>query len=45
MSGYLDGATKPRPDVFDYIERLYNAKLRYSTIGYLSPTELENRMQ
>jgi transposase InsO family protein len=28
-------------DVFDYIERFYNAKRRHSTIGYLSPTEFE----
>ena len=25
-----------RADVFDYIERFYNAKRRHSTIGYLS---------
>ena len=30
-----------RADVFDYIERFYNAKRRHSTIGYLSPTEFE----
>ena len=28
-----------RADVFDYIERFYNRKRRYSTIGYLSPME------
>jgi hypothetical protein len=26
-----------KADVFDYIERFYNAKRRHSTIGYLSP--------
>jgi putative transposase len=30
-----------RADVFDYIERFYNAKRRHSTIGYLSPMEFE----
>ena len=33
--------TRPRADVFDYIERFYNAKRRHSTIGYLSPMEFE----
>ena len=28
-----------RADVFDYIERFYNAIRRHSTIGYLSPLE------
>ena len=28
-------------DVFDYIERFYNAKRRHSTIGYKSPMEFE----
>ena len=28
-------------DVFDYIERFYNARRRHSTIGYLSPMEFE----
>ena len=26
-----------KADVFDYIERFYNAKRRHSTIGYMSP--------
>jgi transposase InsO family protein len=26
-----------KADVFDYIERFYNAKRRHSTLGYLSP--------
>src|SRR6202020_965276 len=30
-----------RADVFDYIERFYNAKRRHSTIGYRSPLEFE----
>lgn len=32
-----------RADVFDYIERFYNAARRHSTLGYLSPVEFENR--
>ena len=32
-----------KADVFDYIERLYNARRRHSTIGYLSPREFERR--
>jgi putative transposase len=32
-----------RADVFDYIERFYNAVRRHSTIGYLSPVEFENK--
>ena len=31
-----------RADVFDYIERFYNLKRRHSTIGYISPVQLEN---
>jgi putative transposase len=30
-----------KADVFDYIERFYNAKQSHSTIGYLSPMEFE----
>ena len=33
-----------RADVFDYIERPYNAKRRHSTIGYLSPVEFEREV-
>jgi putative transposase len=29
-------------DVFDCIERFYNARRRHSTIGYISPIQLEN---
>lgn len=32
-----------RADIFDFIERFYNAKRRHSTIGYLSPMEFERR--
>jgi len=31
-----------KADVFDYIERFYNAVRRHSTIGYMSPMEFEN---
>jgi putative transposase len=30
-----------RADVFDYIERFYNAKRRHSTLGYLRPIDYE----
>ena len=30
-----------KADVFDYIERFYNAKRRHSTISYKSPLEFE----
>ena len=30
-----------KADMFDYIERFYNAKRRHSTIGYLSPAAFE----
>lgn len=33
-----------KADVFDYIERFYNAVRRHSTIGYLSPVEFERRL-
>jgi putative transposase len=33
-----------RADVFDYIERFYNAKRRHSTIGYRSPMEFEMQL-
>jgi GDP-mannose 4,6 dehydratase/Integrase core domain len=32
-----------RADVFDYIERFYNAVRRHSTIGYVSPVEFYPR--
>ncbi|QXX76756.1 hypothetical protein MHY1_p00278 (plasmid) [Methylovirgula sp. HY1] len=32
-----------RADVFDYIERFYNAVRRHSTLGYLSPIEFETK--
>jgi putative transposase len=31
-----------KADVFDYVERFYNARRRHSTIGYVSPMEYEN---
>ncbi len=30
-------------EVFEYIEGFYNRHRRHSTLGYLSPTEYENR--
>ena len=30
-----------KADVFDYVERFYNAKRWHSTIGYMSPMEFE----
>ncbi len=32
-----------RADIFDYIERFYNAARRHSTLGYLSPVEYEKQ--
>ena len=32
-----------RADVFDYIERFYNPKRRYSRIGYMTPMEFERQ--
>jgi len=32
-----------RADVFDYIERFYNARRRHSTLGYVSPMEYEKQ--
>ena len=34
-----------KADVFDYIERFYNARRRHSTLGYLSPMEFECHAQ
>ena len=36
--------SEARADVFDYIERFYNAIRRHSTIGYLSPVEFERKV-
>jgi putative transposase len=33
-----------KADVFDYIERFYNAVRCHSTIGYLSPVEFERKV-
>lgn len=30
-----------RAEVFDYIERFYNARRRHSTLGYVSPMQFE----
>jgi putative transposase len=32
-----------KADVFNYIERFYNPKRQHSTLGYISPIELERR--
>jgi putative transposase len=32
-----------RANVFDYIERFYNARRRHSTLGYLSSVEFEKQ--
>jgi len=34
-----------KADVFDYIERIYNARRRHSTLGYVSPMQFEQQMQ
>jgi putative transposase len=34
-----------KDDVFDYIERFYNAKRRHSTIGFRSPMEFETQAE
>jgi len=34
-----------RADVFDYVERFYNARRRHSTIGFVSPAEYENAVE
>jgi putative transposase len=33
-----------RANVFDYIERFYDAVRRHSTIGYVSPVEFERKV-
>jgi putative transposase len=43
VSKHIGHATKAKADVFEYIECFYDVKRRQSTIGYLSPMELENR--
>jgi putative transposase len=32
-----------RADVFDHIERFYNARRRHSTLGHVSPIEFERQ--
>lgn len=34
-----------KADVFDYVERFYNARRRHSTIGFVSPVEFENAVE
>ena len=34
-----------RSDVFDYIERFYNATRRHSTLGYVSPIQFEEALK
>jgi putative transposase len=38
-------ARKTNPDVFDYIERLYNIKRRRSAIGYMRPRVFKMQAQ
>lgn len=40
----LSHQERGQADVFDYIERFYNAIRRHSTIGYLSPVEFESKV-
>jgi putative transposase len=43
VSGKVYGTrNQARADVFDYVERFYNARRRHSTIGFVSPVEYEN---
>ena len=39
----FDSRAQARSYVFDYIEAFYNRQRRYSTLGYLSPAEFEDR--
>jgi putative transposase len=41
--GGQDLQKQRREAVFDHIGRFYNARRRYSTIGYVSPMEFERR--
>ena len=34
-----------KADVFDYIERFYNATRRHSTLGYVSPIQFEEALK
>lgn len=44
-SDWLHSRAEAKADVFDYIERFYNARRRHSTLGYLSPVQFEQQMQ
>lgn len=37
--------TEARADVFDYIERFYNSTRRHSTLGYVSPIQIEGALE
>lgn len=37
----LPGVHELIGEVFDYIETFYNARRRHSTLGYLSPAQIE----
>ncbi len=45
----MDRVTSPshrnaaKSDVFEYIERFHNERRRYSTLGYMSPVEFEEK--
>jgi putative transposase len=45
MTAFIGRPEFIKVDVFDYIERFYNAKRRHSTLGYLSPMEFEMNAQ
>jgi transposase InsO family protein len=37
--------TEVRTAIFEYLELFYNRRRRHSSLGYLSPVELERRNQ
>jgi transposase InsO family protein len=39
----FDSAAQAKAELFDYIEPFYNQRRRHSSIGYVSPAELERR--
>lgn len=46
VSGKVYGTrNQAKADVFDYVERFYNARRRHSTIGFVSPVEFENAVE
>jgi putative transposase len=38
-------STRPRQDVFDYIEMFYNPKRKHARNGMLSPVEFERQQK